>query len=181
MSDFTRTPSTSMPEPENSNRRTTSRSDSFSNQVLGISGYVGALRRGPRAMLRRVDSDVDHIPPRVFWDLVERYDIQERDEPFWLAIVPLVVQHPHRADLSPGRALAAAGVSAARIERWLRLDATGARREASRLLSHLKGEGLNWIKFAFLLRDWNDEQRRGFARDFFLSPEYRKRQAGADA
>ncbi|HET8656967.1 MAG TPA: type I-E CRISPR-associated protein Cse2/CasB [Longimicrobiaceae bacterium] len=157
------------------------RHDSFRDQVLGISGYVGALRRGPRAELRRVEADPDHIPPQVFWDIVERYGIRERDESFWLSILPLMVRYPHRFDLSPGRALAAAGVSPARIERWLRLDRDGARRQAGRLLSHLKDGGLDWIRFAYLLRGWSDEQRRGFARDFFLSPEYRKRQAGDDA
>jgi CRISPR type I-E-associated protein CasB/Cse2 len=153
----------------------------FRHQVLGIAGYVGALRRGPRAVLRRLDAGDGTIPPQDFWNVVERYGIAERDERLWLAVLPLMVRYPHRFDRSPGRALAAAGVSASRVERWLRLDSAAARREAGRLLSHLKGEGLDWIKLAYLLRDWSDEQRRGFARDFFLSPEYRQRQTKGDS
>jgi CRISPR type I-E-associated protein CasB/Cse2 len=125
--------------------------------------------------------DSQNIPPQIFWIVVERFGIQEQDEAFWLAILPLMVRHPHRFDLSPGRALAAAGVSAARIERWLRLDIHGARREVKRLLSHLKDGGVDWVSLAYLLRDWSDPQRRGFAREFFLSSEYRQRQTGDDA
>lgn len=176
------------PRPTPAGEPETSQPRSFRDQVLGIAGYVGALRRGPRAVLRRLDADDETIPPQDFWNVAERYGIRDRDESFWLAVLPLMVKHPHRFDLppnhpksAPGRALAAAGVSASRVERWLRLDSAAARREAGRLLSHLKGEGLDWIKLAYLLRDWSDEQRRGFARDFFLSPEYRQRQTKGDS
>ncbi len=169
------------PRPTPAGEPETSQPRSFRDQVLGIAGYVGALRRGPRAVLRRLDAGEETIPPQDFWNVVERYNIRESDERFWLAVLPLMVRYPHRFDRTPGRALAAAGVSAARVERWLRLDADGARREAGRLLSHLKGEGLDWIKLAYLLRDWSDEQRRGFARDFFLSPEYRQRQTKGES
>lgn len=157
------------------------RAGSFREQVRGIAGYVGSLGRGQRAHLRRLSADPGHIPRPAFWDVVERYQIGERDEPFWLAVLPLMVRHPHRSDLSPARALAAAGVSPARAERWLRLDREGAWREAARLLSHLKDGGLDWTRLAPLLRDWSDEQRRGFARDYFLSPEYRQRQTAGES
>lgn len=152
---------------------------SFTRQLLGVADYVKALKRGPRAVLRRLNADPDRIPPQVFWDVADRYGIQRHEEDFWLAVVPLMVLHPHRSDLPPGRALAAAGVSAARVERWLRLDRDGALREAGRLLSHLGDGGLDWTRLGPLLRYWSDDQRRSFARDFFLSPEYRQRKATA--
>ncbi len=159
---------------------------SFRDQVLGVASYVAALRRanrrGPLAVMRRLKTGPHQIPPQVFWDITEKFQIRGREnEDFWLAVLPLMVRYPHGFDRTPGRALAAARVCAARVERWLRLDAAAARREAGRLLSHLKGEGLDWIKLAYLLRDWSDEQRRGFARDFFLSPEYRQRQTKGDS
>jgi CRISPR type I-E-associated protein CasB/Cse2 len=154
---------------------------SFRDQVFGVARDLSKLRRGPRAVLRRIHSDPRHIPPQPFWDLVARYEIPERDEPFWLKVIPLMVVYPHRLEAPPGRALAAAGVSPARVERWLRLDASAARNEAHRLLSHLKEGGLNWVSFAYLLRDWTDQQRRGFAREFFLSPQHHTPRAGADS
>lgn len=170
------------PRPTPAGEPETSQPRSFRDQVLGIAGYVGALRRGPRAVLRRLDAGDETIPPQVFWDVVERYNIRESDESFWLAVLPLMVRHEHRFDRTPGRALAAASVSAARVERWLRLDAAAAaRREAGRLLSHLKGEGFDWTRFALLLRFWTEDERRRFARDFFLSPEYRQRQTKGES
>ena len=158
---------------------------SFDRQVRGAAGYVAALRRadrrGPLATLRRLRDSGDRVPPQVFWDVVERYQIRERDEEFWLAVLPLMVEHPHEAGLPAGRALARADLSAARLERWLRMDVDAARREVARLLSRLKGAGFDWIGFAYLLRHWNDEHRRGFARDFFLSPEYRQRATAGES
>lgn len=151
----------------------------FTRQLVGVAGYVEALKRGPRAMLRRLGANPDHIPPQVFWDIVDRYGIARHEEDFWLAVVPLMVQHPHQFGNPPGRALAGAGVSAARVERWLRLDRAAAFDAASRLLSHLGDGGLDWTRLGPLLRYWNDDQRRGFARDFFLSPGYRQRTATA--
>lgn len=153
----------------------------FRDQILGAAGYVSTLQRGPRAVLRRMGADSDRIPPQQFWNVVERYGIRSEDEDFWLTVLPLMVRHEHRFDRTPGRALAQAGVSAARIERWLRLDRAGARAEAGRLLSQLKGEGFDWIRFAALLRFWSEDERRRFARDFFLSLEYRQRQTTGDS
>lgn len=162
-------------------------------RLWGVAGYVARenLPRGPRAQLRRLEADPARIPPQVFWDLVDRYGIERgEEEDFWLQVVPLMVRHPHEPGSLPGAALARAGVSAARVERWLRLDRAGARREAGRLLSHLGDGGLDWpgsrygwnVGFGPLLHDWTAEQRRAFARQFFLSPDYRQRKArGADA
>lgn len=153
----------------------------FDRQVLGTAAYVASLPRGPRAVLRRLEAAPEYIPPQVFWDVVERYGIRRNDEDFWLGVLPLMVRHEHRFDRTPGRALAAGGVSAARVERWLRLDANGARSEAGRLFSHLKGEGFDWTRLAPLLRFWTEDERRRFARDFFLSAEYRQRQSQGES
>lgn len=152
---------------------------SFSQIAAGIAGTVkdraskGGMSRGERAELRRMRNGTV-FPPEPFWMVVERYDIRPSEEAFWIDVVPLMVDHPHNPTLSPGRALAIAGVSPARIERWLRLDPERARREASRLLTRLD-QGLNWPRFAGLLRFWTDEERRRFARDYFLSPDHRER------
>lgn len=157
----------------------------FTRQLLSVAGHLETLRtanrRGPLAVLRRLGTDPDYIPPQVFWDIADRYEIARHEEDFWLAIMPLMVRHPHRFDLPSGRALAAAGVSAPRIERWLRLDRNSARREAGRLLSHLGDGGLDWTRFGPLLRFWTEDQRRSLAREFFLSTEYRQRKATGDA
>jgi CRISPR type I-E-associated protein CasB/Cse2 len=150
-------------------------------QLLGVAGYVANLRRGPRAVLRRLSTDPSAVPPQEFWDVVERYGILQRDENLWLRLIPLMVRHPH-AEVRPGASLARAGVSAARIERWLRQDADGALAEAGRLLSHLGDGGLNWPRLGRLLHDWDrpghgPRLRRDLARDFFLSPEFRARSA----
>jgi CRISPR type I-E-associated protein CasB/Cse2 len=153
---------------------------SFASTVLGIAGmvthrrYGGAMDRGSRAELRRMRSG-DLFPPEPFWMLVARYDIRPSEELFWIDVVPLMVDHRHNQGLPPGRALAEAGVSGARIERWLRFHAERAREEAGRLLTRLDS-GLNWVSFASLLRFWNDDRnRRALARDFFLSDAYRAR------
>lgn len=151
----------------------------FAQTALGIAGTVqdrargGAMSRGERAELRRM-RDHEVFPPEPYWRLVDRYDISASEESFWGDVVPLMVDHPHNGALAAGRALAKAGVSAPRIERWLRLDPERARKEAGRLLARL-GEGLNWASFAGLLRFWYDRDRRQFARDYFLSPEHRER------
>jgi hypothetical protein len=148
---------------------------SFPRQLRGVAGYVENLPRGPRAVLRRLSASEERIPPQVFWDIAERYQIQERDEPFWLVVIALIVKHPHEPGLAPGIALARAGVSAARLERWLRLDRPAALRDADRLLSHLGDGGLDWTRFGPLLRFWTEDARRELARHFFRSPEYRQR------
>jgi len=159
-------------------------------KLWGIAGYVSrdTLPRGPRAELRRLSTDPARIPPQVFWSLVDRYEIGRDEEEFWLRVIPLMVLHPHDPKTAPGVALARAGVSPARIERWLRLDRESARREAGRLLSHLGDAGLDWagqrsgwkVGLGPLMHDWTESQRRDFARQFFLSPEYRKRKTTGD-
>lgn len=150
---------------------------SFPRQLVGVARYVekGNLPRGPRAVLRRLSASEEKIPPQVFWDIAERYQIHERDEPFWLQVIPLMVKHPHEPGLAPGVALARAGVSAPRLERWLRLDRDDALRDAARLISHLGDGGFDWARFGTLLRFWTEDARRDLARQFFRSPEYRQR------
>lgn len=138
-------------------------------QLTGVAGYIKRLRPGPRAELRRLSPDSAAVPPKVFWDIVDRYRIRESDETYWISVIPLMVRHPH-VPTAPGRALARAKVSAARVERWLRLDRDGARRSAGRVLSQLKQGGLDWVQFGDLLRDWSDDGRRRLARQFFRSP-----------
>lgn len=141
-------------------------------QFLAISGYVASLPRGPRAILRRLWGHQDEPAPDVFWQIVDRYGIQARDEDFWLAILPLMVECPH-SWVRPGHAVAQAGVSKARVERWLRLDRERAWREANRLLARLEA-GLNWTQFGPLLYHWDEGGRRTFARQYFLSSALRK-------
>ena len=144
-------------------------------QLLGAAGHVTALPRGPRAVLRRMCFHADEPPPDVFWRVVDKYELAPASEPFWLAVLPLMVTCPH-ARTKPGEALAQAGVSKTRVERWLRLDRERAWREASRLLARVDG-GLDWTEFGQLLFHWGDEGRqRAFARQFFLSPALRERE-----
>jgi hypothetical protein len=143
-------------------------------QFLGIAGYLAALPRGPRAILRRLWQHGDEPPPDEFWQVVDRYRIPPQDELFWVAVLPLMIACPH-AWLRPGDAVARAGVAKTRVERWLRLDQERACREANRLLARLDS-GLDWTQFGPLLYHWGDEgRRRAFARQFFLSPALRNR------
>lgn len=151
----------------------------FPKVVTGVAGFVedrsrgGGSSRGERAELRRMHAG-DGFLPEPFWRIVDRYDVRPGDEPFWIDVIPLMVVHPHDSELTPGRALARAGVSPGRVERWLRLDAVRARGEARRLLARLT-TGLNWVRFARLLRFWSEAERLSFARDYFLAPEVRKK------
>jgi CRISPR type I-E-associated protein CasB/Cse2 len=148
--------------------------------VLGVAGTIeernrgGGSSRGDRAVLRRMRAD-EHIFPAPFWSLIGKYDISPTDEAFWIDVIPLMVKHRHNTAISAGRALAEAKVSRARVERWLRLDAPRARREARRLLSKVD-TGFDWVQFASLLRWWNAEAQRRFARDFFLTRDAQEKQ-----
>ena len=154
---------------------------SLEAKVLGLVGSVrdraqgGPMSRGDRAELRRM-RDADALPPEPFWTLVARYEIAARDEPFWRAVIPLMVEFRHRPGITAGRALAAARVSGSRVERWLRYDAARARSEAYRLLSKVE-DGFDWVRFARLLHNWDDNSKLGFARDYFLAPELRTESA----
>jgi CRISPR type I-E-associated protein CasB/Cse2 len=113
-------------------------------------------------------SGTDHVPPEVFWRIVDRYEIKPHDELFWLHVIPLMVEHEHKNGVRAGAALFRVGVSAARIERWLRLDRPAALAEARRLLTRVNS-GFDWPRFGKLLLFWNDPARMAFARDFFLA------------
>ncbi len=145
----------------------------FRQQLLGAAGYVSSLRRGPRAVLRRMSADPEAVPPEVFWDIVARYEIAMREEPFWRAVLPLMVRHEHAPGTRPGVALARSGVSGARLERWLRLSHATALAEAGRLFARVEG-GVDWTSLGPILRYWTDESHRDLARQFFLSREYRE-------
>ncbi|HEV2733935.1 MAG TPA: hypothetical protein VGV85_03815 [Longimicrobiaceae bacterium] len=143
-------------------------------QLLGAAGYVAKLRRGPRAVLRRMEADPEAVPPEVFWDIVARYQITPRDESFWRIVLPLMVRHEHAPGVRPGVALARSGVSGARLERWLRLSHAAALREAGRLFARVEG-GVDWTSLGPILRFWTDGSHRDLARQFFLSREHRER------
>lgn len=155
---------------------------SFESKVLGVAGSVrgrsegGPMGRGDRAVLRRMLADAT-LPPEPFWALVAKYDIHEKEEEFWRVAMPLMVLHPHRPGISAGRALAAARTTGPRVERWLRLDRERARQEANRLLARIDG-GFDWVRFARLLRSWSRASKLTFARDFYLSNEYRSATSG---
>lgn len=133
----------------------------------------GATNRGERAELRRLDPDA--VPPEAYWRLVERFELEGPEDRFWLTVVPMMVDHRH-GDTAPGGALAASGVTGARVERWLRFDAQRARREAGRLFARCD-RPFDWGQLAALLFLWNEKEKRRLARDFFLAPEQRKARA----
>lgn len=129
----------------------------------GRSGALAALRR-----LERVGDDSP--PPAAYWDLVAGANVRADYERFWQALLPMMVSCPHAHGAKAGRELRAAGVSPARIERWLRLASADARRELRKLLC--RTSQVDWVRLSRLLWTWDaprgDELRREFARDFFL-------------
>jgi hypothetical protein len=159
----------------------------LASRLAGVAGHLDRLRangqRGPLAELRRLQPQSERtdaarpseLPGETFWALVQRFDIAPGEEEFWLAVLPLMVRYPHQSRARPGRVLEAAGISKARFERWLRLDRGGARREASRLLSKLKDQKLDWVELGYALHRWSDEDRYELARGFFLARERRDR------
>jgi len=149
---------------------------SLRSKIVGIAAYVQALPRGDKAELRRLRQDSGRIPPEVFWRIVARYGIHESDELFWQSILPLMVKYPHTPGAKPGRRLDEAGVSPARVERWLRLDGRAALREADRFLSKLEA-GVDWVQLGYLLYYWDDQRRRQLARDFYMTRSRRTEQS----
>jgi hypothetical protein len=152
------------------------RGQPFIWRVASVAGWLerlhGSRQRGALAELRRLRPD--SIPGEAFWDIVERFRIPPDEEPFWRAIIPLMVRHPHRRNIKPGRAIEAAGISKPRFERWLRLDRASDRAAAGRLLSKLGDDGLDWTGLGNALYRWNDDDRYYLARDFFLARERRE-------
>jgi len=144
------------------------RERSLASRITGIARFLENLPRGERAELRRLRQEFSRVPPEVFWQIVEQYDIHPADEPFWKAVLPLMVKYPYTPGERPGHVLEKAGVSAARVERWLRLDRQAAWREADRLLS-VADAGLDWVSFGYLLYYWDENHRNRFARDFFVT------------
>jgi len=136
------------------------------NRFAAVAAYVTALPPGEQAELRRRGASA---PPPCFWQIVERYDIAPAEEAAWAEIVRLMVSVPHNGGARPGIVLNKAGVSSARVERWLRMDRNAALREASRLLTQVKGQELDWQRMGGLLLYWGDADRRSFARDYFVN------------
>lgn len=152
--------------------------DGRSSTFAGVAGYVANLQAGEQAELRRLRGRYRELPPEVFWRIVDRYDIPPHQEDFWMAVLPLMVEHRHKPQCRTGRVLARSGVSSARLEKWLRLDQQGALDEAGRLLSQVEGP-INWVQFCFLLSLWGhpelgERNRRDLARDYFLAPQKRE-------
>jgi CRISPR type I-E-associated protein CasB/Cse2 len=154
------------------------RTDTLRSECLAIVRHIDTLRRyrraGPLAELRRLERVGDGgPPPEAFWSLITAARITDvQREAFWEAVVPMMVTCAHTPTARPGRALRRAGVSSARLERWLRLSADSARRELRKLLRRI--DGVDWVRLAHLLWHWDhpvqgDALRRAFARDFFLS------------
>lgn len=152
------------------------REHTLHSRIAGIAGYISELPRGDKAELRRLRQDSAKIPAEVFWRIVARYEIDERDEPFWQSILPLMVKYPHTPGARPGHMLDEARVSPARVERWLRLDQEGALREADRLFSRHKA-GVDWVQLGYLLYLWDEKRRNQLARDFFLTRSRRTAQS----
>jgi CRISPR type I-E-associated protein CasB/Cse2 len=175
----TQYPSKAPPDPSSAPGR------SLSSRLAGVAAYLdrlqGMQQRGPLAELRRLqpmgecgETRPSDLPGETFWALVQRFDIPRGEEPFWLALLPVMVRHRHQRGTKPGRAMEAVGISKARFERWLRLPRESAWREAPRLLSKLKDHGLDWVEFGHALHRWNEEDRYRLARDFFLARERRE-------
>jgi CRISPR type I-E-associated protein CasB/Cse2 len=157
-----------MSEPAAAEALVTDGPPTFEQQLARVAGYVAKLPRGPRAILRRLRQHPDQVPPDIFWTIVGKYGIEPREEDFWLAVLPLMVEHEHQPGRRPGKALYFSGVKPARLERWLRYDAVRAREEAFRLLARVDG-GFDWVQFGLLLRWWDEGRQRRLARDFFLT------------
>lgn len=130
-----------------------------------IERMVRDAQRSELAQLRRLGRPGHPVPGAAFWELAARHDVQPREEWFWTLVVPLMARVPH-SERTPGAAFHAAGVSAPRLERWLRRDADSARDDARLLVDRVDG-GLDWGRLGPLLRLWTEPQRRAVARDFF--------------
>lgn len=136
--------------------------------IAMIDGWRGRSDRGSLAELRRLRDD--EVPPEAFWSLVAATQSPVSQELFWRAILPLMVLVPHRPGVFLGEALQQAGVSAARVERWLRLDRGPALKEARKLLRRL--EAVDWLRLGASLHRWDDPARTEIARHFFRA-QYR--------
>lgn len=138
------------------------------SRLAGIAAYIGQLPRGERAELRRISAT--RTPPAPFWGIVDRYDVHPAEEDFFVAVIPAMVRCPHVPGRSPGRVLRSAGVSAARVERWLRMTRAGALRETQRIFAQVS-DGVDWSRLGPLLYLWDrpdgERQRRHFARSYY--------------
>lgn len=135
------------------------------------------VSRGDRAELRRMRPD--GIPPEVYWRLTDGLGYEDE---LWMAVLPLMVAHPHDRGGRPGRVLARNGVKPARVTRWLRRDRRSAWEEAGRFLGPARGVSLDWGRFGTLLARWDDpERRRRFAREYFSEIHKKERKSSSGA
>lgn len=138
------------------------------SRAAGLAGHIERLPRGDRAELRRLA--FKDQPPAAFWRLAAHPDrgFPAHEEPFWMAILPLMATHPHAPGRPLGRRLAEAGVSFARVERWMRYPQDRALGELRKLLARVDG-GVDWGQLADTLWFWQQqpERLRGVARDYF--------------
>jgi CRISPR type I-E-associated protein CasB/Cse2 len=142
---------------------------SWASKVAGIAEFITALPRGDKAELRRMVTTRQGQPGPVFWRIAAKYDIRAYEEEFWMTLAVLMTRHEHRMGARVGRVLRNEGVSQARIRRWLSLDRGRAIQEVGRLLQQVQ-TAIDWVQMASLLRSWTDEDRRRFARDYFIVP-----------
>lgn len=140
-------------------------------QLASAAGWIAAAERGRRlgelATLRRMARDPAALPPASFWSVIAQLGSSPHADAFWRSVLPLMVDVPHARGRRPGHACRAAGVSAARVERWLRLDRDAAAMECRRFLQRLDG-GVDWVELGTLLHDWTDAARLRFARDYYV-------------
>lgn len=138
------------------------------NPVDGIPGYIQQLRtsgrRGDIAELRRMR--VDSAWPEVFWRIIQRYKVPTNMELFWASLMPVLADAEVDYGRQPGTAMAEAGISKTRFERWCRYDQQTALVELRRILAQVEG-GFNWQALLIILSNWGPKSKRQLAREYF--------------
>jgi hypothetical protein len=131
-----------------------------------IRKMVESASRRDLAVLRRLGRPGYPIPGDVVWEFLDRYAREEEHE-MWAVVLPLMARRVFHVRGSLGYMMYEAGISPARLERWLRRDRASALREARLLITRMESTGIPWGEAGELLYEWNDEQRKRVARDFF--------------
>lgn len=133
--------------------------------AIRIAKMAERAERREMAELRRLGRPGHAVPSATAWKFIDRYAL-ESEQDAWLVMLPLMTRVQHvRGSL--GRAIYDAGISALRLERWLRRDRAGALREARLLLRRMESTGVPWNQTGELLHEWSDGKRKLIARDFF--------------
>lgn len=160
------------------------RASPFARRVMRIAAHLDRMRnvtglRGQLAILRRIAMDPAGIPPETYWELMQKFEVPFGEEPFWLRVLPLMASRRHDPRQPPGVALEKTEVTPARLERWLRAEQEDAWAQAPRILARLGDAGIDWVSLAYLLRDWNSDQRTALAQEFFRARHRRTSTKGA--